>query len=50
MSLFVDGLAFENLPPDALFNFDQRLGILVGSILSGVVGYIVLDRTLPRAE
>ncbi|MCK5326543.1 MAG: Na+/H+ antiporter NhaA [Woeseiaceae bacterium] len=50
MSLFVDGLAFENLPPDAVFSFDERLGILVGSIASGVVGYIVLDRTLPRAE
>ncbi len=50
MSLFIDGLAFENMPPDAVFNFDQRLGILVGSIASGIVGYIVLDRTLPRAK
>ena len=50
MSLFIDGLAFENLPPEAVFNFDERLGILLGSLLSGVVGYIVLDRTLPREE
>jgi len=50
MSLFIDGLAFENMPPDAVFNFDERLGILVGSIASGIVGYIVLDRTLPKAE
>lgn len=50
MSLFIDGLAFESLPPDAVFSFDQRLGILVGSIASGIVGYIVLDRTLPKAE
>ena len=50
MSLFVDGLAFENLPSDAVFNFDQRLGILLGSLASGIVGYFVLDRTLPKAE
>ncbi len=50
MSLFIDGLAFENMPPDAVFTFDERLGILVGSLLSGIVGYIVLDRTLPKAE
>jgi NhaA family Na+:H+ antiporter len=50
MSLFISGLAFETLPPDAVFNFDERLGILVGSLLSGVVGYIVLDRALPRAK
>ena len=48
MSLFIDGLAFENLPPDAVFNFDERLGILVGSLASGVAGYLVLSRSLPR--
>lgn len=50
MSLFIAGLAFENMPPDAVFNFDERLGILLGSIASGIVGYIVLDRTLPKAK
>lgn len=50
MSLFIDGLAFENMPPDAVFNFDERLGILVGSLASGIIGYIVLDRSLPRAK
>ena len=49
MSLFIDTLAFENLPPDTVFNFDERLGILLGSFASGIVGYIVLDRTLPKA-
>ena len=48
MSLFIDTLAFENLPADAVFDFDARLGILLGSLASGVLGYIVLDRTLPR--
>jgi len=49
MSLFIDTLAFENLPADTLFDFDARLGILLGSALSGVIGYIVLHRTLPKA-
>ena len=48
MSLFIDTLAFQNLPADTVFDFDARLGILLGSIASGVLGYIVLDRTLPR--
>jgi len=49
MSLFIDTLAFENLPADTVFDFDARLGILVGSLASGVLGYFVLDRTLPAA-
>ena len=49
MSLFIDTLAFQNLPADAVFDFDARLGILLGSLASGVLGYIVLDRTLPKA-
>ena len=49
MSLFIDSLAFQNLPADAVFDFDARLGILLGSLASGVVGYVVLDRTLPKA-
>jgi NhaA family Na+:H+ antiporter len=49
MSLFIDTLAFQNLPADTVFDFDARLGILLGSLASGVLGYIVLDRTLPKA-
>jgi NhaA family Na+:H+ antiporter len=40
MSLFISSLAFETAGPD--FKVDDRLGILVGSLLSGVTGYIVL--------
>jgi NhaA family Na+:H+ antiporter len=50
MSLFIDTLAFQNLPADTVFDFDARLGILLGSLASGVVGYLVLDRTLPKAQ
>jgi NhaA family Na+:H+ antiporter len=50
MSLFIDTLAFENLPANTVFDFDARLGILLGSLASGVLGYLVLDRTLPKRE
>ena len=49
MSLFVGGLAFEHAPGDSAIIFDERLGILVGSLLSGAFGYIVLDKALPRS-
>jgi NhaA family Na+:H+ antiporter len=40
MSLFVGSLAFEQGGPD--YAVDDRLGILLGSLVSGVCGYIVL--------
>ena len=48
MSLFVGSLAFENQAMDAQFVFDERLGILLGSLLSGAAGYLVLRLTLPE--
>ena len=49
MSLFVGSLAFENVSFDTEDVFDERLGIIVGSLLSGVFGYIVLHLSLPKA-
>jgi NhaA family Na+:H+ antiporter len=49
MSLFVGSLAFENVTLDADVIFNERLGIIVGSLLSGIVGYVVLNLTLPKA-
>jgi NhaA family Na+:H+ antiporter len=40
MSLFIGSLAFENTGGDRFF--DERLGIIVGSLLSAVAGYWVL--------
>ncbi|MDK2742390.1 MAG: Na+/H+ antiporter NhaA [Nitrospira sp. BO4] len=40
MSLFIGALAFEELQRPALF--DERIGILLGSLLSAVAGYLVL--------
>jgi NhaA family Na+:H+ antiporter len=50
MSFFVGSLAFENVTLDPEAIFDERLGIIFGSLLSGIFGYIVLHMTLPKAE
>jgi len=45
MSLFIGSLAFENTGVNLLF--DERLGIIAGSLLSGICGYAVLRLSLP---
>ncbi len=39
MSLFIVSLAFDD---DAVFQYTDKLAILVGSFLSGIIGYLVL--------
>lgn len=46
MSLFIGSLAFEETGTNLLF--DERIGILAGSLLSGIVGYLVLHKALPK--
>jgi NhaA family Na+:H+ antiporter len=46
MSLFISSLAFEQGDPN--FVVDDRLGILVGSTLSAVAGYLLLKGVLPK--
>jgi len=41
MSLFVDSLAFNDTQ---LYHFADKLAILLGSFLSGIVGYLILRR------
>jgi NhaA family Na+:H+ antiporter len=50
MSLFVGSLAFEHVDFDSDAIFDERLGIILGSLASGIFGYIVLHLTLPKTE
>jgi NhaA family Na+:H+ antiporter len=45
MSLFISGLAFE--PGSLGQSVDERIGILAGSFLSAIAGYVILERTLP---
>jgi NhaA family Na+:H+ antiporter len=44
MSLFIGSLAFEETGINLLF--DERLGIILGSLASGIVGYLVLRLSL----
>lgn len=46
MSLFIGGLAFEQTGVNNLF--DERLGIIIGSLASGVLGYLLLRMGLPE--
>ncbi|MDX2474214.1 MAG: Na+/H+ antiporter NhaA [Candidatus Krumholzibacteria bacterium] len=42
MSLFIGSLAFEGAGLDRLF--DERIGIIAGSLASGLLGYLILRR------
>ena len=44
MSLFIGSLAFEETGVNLLF--DERLGIIIGSLASGILGYLVLRYSL----
>jgi len=48
MSLFIGSLAFDRTSVPPLF--DERIGIVVGSLLSGVLGTLVLRFALPPVE
>jgi Na+:H+ antiporter, NhaA family len=48
MSLFIGSLAFEETGVNLLF--DERMGIIIGSIASGIVGYVLLRAALPAAH
>ena len=48
MSLFIAGLAFEHGSGE--YFYGDRLGILVGSALSGILAYVFLHLTLPAKE
>lgn len=47
LSLFIESLAFEET--DINLIFDERLGIIIGSLASGLMGYLVLRRSLPKS-
>jgi len=48
MSLFVGSLAFEETGVNLMF--DERLGIILGSLASGVLGYFVIRASLKSAD
>lgn len=46
MSLFIGSLAFGGTEANQLF--DERIGIVIGSVISGVIGYLILRFSLPK--
>ncbi len=46
MSLFIGTLAFEQGNGSSLFN--DRLGIVIGSLVSGVLGYLIINREIKK--
>lgn len=48
MSLFIGALAFEDSTIKAVL--DERLGILLGSLASGIVGFLFLKFSLPESK
>ncbi len=48
MSLFIGSLAFEESNINMFF--DERLGIIIGSLASGIVGYLILRASLPAGS
>ena len=48
MSLFISSLAFEESGLTVMFN--DRLGIIAGSVASGVLGYLILHRALRAGD
>jgi NhaA family Na+:H+ antiporter len=44
MSLFIASLAFEETGVNLMF--DERLGIIWGSLTSGILGYLILRWSL----
>jgi NhaA family Na+:H+ antiporter len=45
MSLFITDLAFDNESLIAT----AKVGILAASLVSGIIGYVLLSKTLPKA-
>jgi len=46
MSLFIGSLAFEQTSNSVLYQ--DRLGIVIGSLISGILGYLVINRALKK--
>ncbi|MBW8190111.1 Na+/H+ antiporter NhaA [Neiella marina] len=46
MSLFISSLAFE--AGEIVYDFDERLGILLGSLVAAIAGYMILNKVLPK--
>jgi len=48
MSLFIGSLAFEQSSTSPIYQ--DRLGIVVGSLISGILGYLLINRALNKTK
>ena len=48
MSLFIGSLAFNQTVEQLVF--DERFGIVFGSLISGALGTVILYKTLPKED
>ncbi len=48
MSLFIGSLAFDQTVMQLVF--DERLGVVIGSMASGIFGVVILHKTLPKTN
>ena len=48
MSLFIGSLAFDTSSSQMVF--DERLGIIIGSLVSGIIGTLILRKALPNIQ
>lgn len=50
VSLFIATISFGNDPSKALLLNEAKLGIVCGSLLAGIIGFVWLHKTLPNCE
>lgn len=51
VSLFIANLSFSNIETvGEMFLNQSKLGVIIGSLISGLLGYIYLNKTLPQVE
>jgi NhaA family Na+:H+ antiporter len=47
MSLFIGSLAFEQI--ESISSYNDRLGIVIGSLVSGILGYLIINRAVKKS-
>ena len=51
VSLFIANLSFGNMGPEGIELLEHaKLGIVMGSLVSGILGYILLNLFLPKQQ
>lgn len=51
VSLFIANLSFAGMGDEGRYLLDHsKIGIVIGSVLSGLIGFILLHRFLPKTE